>query len=207
MVLAMSLVETISVWYACATSGRLGMQHCTSMIIISTAPVTIASSCCRKLPATGMPWRMRISLAVQQMPARVMPSAPAAFAYCDDLRILHGDGQHLGERRLMAVDEDVDRVFAQHAEVGRAPDRRGRAEEDVRDDGGHARAAPAVGQRGAEGVHQEVPVVMVHAHCGAVQGLHHHAVDAQRLDVLGFPDALPLDGRELQVSSAVLPAR
>ena len=50
------------------------------MMSISTAPVTIASSCCRKLPATGMPWRIRISLAVQQMPARVTPSAPAALA-------------------------------------------------------------------------------------------------------------------------------
>ena len=52
---AISLVAMISVWYALATSGRLGMQHCTSVIITSTAPVMMASSCCRKFPAIGMP--------------------------------------------------------------------------------------------------------------------------------------------------------
>ena len=82
---------------------------------ISTAPVMIASSCWRKLPATGMPWRMRISLAVQQMPARVTPSAPAALRFGDDLRVARGDGQHFRERRLMAVHEDVHRLRAQHA--------------------------------------------------------------------------------------------
>ncbi len=41
----------------------------------------MASSCCMKLPAMGNPWRIRTSLAVQQMPARLMPAAPFDFAY------------------------------------------------------------------------------------------------------------------------------
>ena len=56
----------------------------------------------------------------------------------------------------------------------------GRAEEDVRDHRGDPRAAPAVGQRGAEGVQQEVAVVVVDAHVRAVQALDDHAVDALR---------------------------
>ena len=56
------------------------MMHCTSTTMASTAPVSTASSWWRKLPAGGMPKRMRISLAVQQMPARLMPSAPLALA-------------------------------------------------------------------------------------------------------------------------------
>ena len=52
------------------------MMHCTSTIIESTAPVMTAISCCRKLPAMGMPWRISISLPVQHMPTTLMPLAP-----------------------------------------------------------------------------------------------------------------------------------
>ena len=41
----------------------------------------MANSCCKKLPAAGMPWRIKISLAVQQMPDKLTPLAPAALAY------------------------------------------------------------------------------------------------------------------------------
>ena len=46
----------------------------------STAPVVIANSCIRKLPATGIPFLINISFAVQQIPARVIPLAPFCFA-------------------------------------------------------------------------------------------------------------------------------
>ncbi len=46
----------------------------------TTAPVMIASSWCRKLPAGGIPCRIRISLDVQQMPHRLMPVAPFSLA-------------------------------------------------------------------------------------------------------------------------------
>ena len=54
------------------------ITHCTSTTIASTAPVRMASSYCRKFPAAGMPCRIRISLAVQQIPERFTPSAPAS---------------------------------------------------------------------------------------------------------------------------------
>jgi hypothetical protein len=41
----------------------------------------MAISWLRKLPAGGMPWRMSTSLAVQQMPARLIPLAPLLAAY------------------------------------------------------------------------------------------------------------------------------
>ena len=56
------------------------MMHWTSTTMASTAPVSTASSWCKKLPAGGMPKRISTSLAVQQMPARLMPAAPLAWA-------------------------------------------------------------------------------------------------------------------------------
>ena len=56
-------------------------MHWTSTTMASTAPVTMTSSCCKKLPAMGTPWRIRISLAVQHMPARFIPFAPLDLAY------------------------------------------------------------------------------------------------------------------------------
>ena len=44
-------------------------------------PVAMASSWLKKLPAVRTPWRIRISFAVQQMPERLMPLAPAFLAY------------------------------------------------------------------------------------------------------------------------------
>ena len=180
------------------------MQHCTSVMSISTAPVMIASSCCRKLPATGMPWRMRISLAVQQMPARVTPFGARGLGFGHDLRVAGGDGEHFGQRGLMSVHEDVHRLRAQHAEVGPAPHRRRRPEENIGSDGGDARAAPAIRQRGPEGVQQEVPVVVVHPHVSPVQGLDHHAVDARGLDAPVAPHALAPDWCQLQGRKRVL---
>ena len=56
------------------------MTHWTSTIIASHAPVTSASSCWRNCPAIGMPWRIRTSLAVQQIPPRLIPVAPLVLA-------------------------------------------------------------------------------------------------------------------------------
>ena len=57
------------------------MIHWMSTTISSIAPVMMASSWLRKLPTVGTPWRISVSLAVQQMPARVMPLAPFDLAY------------------------------------------------------------------------------------------------------------------------------
>ena len=78
--LALGEVEMNLVWKQPVSAPRAGKMHCTSTIIASTAPVMMASSCCRKLPAMGMPWRIRISLPVQQMPTTLMPFAPCFSA-------------------------------------------------------------------------------------------------------------------------------
>jgi len=77
---AISEVLTSFVWKQRATWARDGITHWTSMTISSTAPVRMASSCWRKFPATGSPCRISTSLAVQQIPATVMPVAPTAAA-------------------------------------------------------------------------------------------------------------------------------
>ena len=110
-------VVMILVWKCSARSGSACMMHCTSTTIASTAPVRMRQFLVRKLPADGMPWRIRISLDVQQMPARLMPLAPLLLAYsissgsCTAVTIISR------ERRLVAVDDDVDLVVLEDAQV------------------------------------------------------------------------------------------
>jgi hypothetical protein len=68
------------VWKHLATLARFCMMHWMSTTMASQAPVTMASSCCRKVPHRGTPWRCRISLAVQQIPDSWMPLAPFSLA-------------------------------------------------------------------------------------------------------------------------------
>ena len=121
-----------------------------------------------------------------------------------DLRVHRGSSEHLGEFGLVAMDDDVGGLGAEHAKVGLAANGRGRAEDDVADQGGDPRTAPAIGQARAEGVHQDVAVVVVDAHVRAVEALDDHAVDAFRLDAEVLPDALALDRGELQGAELVL---
>jgi hypothetical protein len=79
-ILTFGEVVMISVWKLLARAGSACMMHCTSTTIASTAPVRIASSWCRKLPADGMPSRTSVSLEVQQMPAMLRPAAPLLLA-------------------------------------------------------------------------------------------------------------------------------
>ena len=79
-ILTLGDVVITSVWKLPARLGSACMMHCTSTTMASTAPVKMASSWCRKLPAEGMPWRISVSLEVQQMPAMLMPLAPLLLA-------------------------------------------------------------------------------------------------------------------------------
>ncbi len=80
-ILVLREVVMTSVWKDWDRATTACMMHWISTTIASTAPVRMASSCCRKLPASGTPWRMSVSFAVQQMPARLMPAAPFSCAY------------------------------------------------------------------------------------------------------------------------------
>ena len=77
---AFGLDEMSFVWKWSATSASPWKMHWTSTTIASTAPVSTASSWWSMLPAGGTPLRMSDSLAVQQMPATLMPSAPTVSA-------------------------------------------------------------------------------------------------------------------------------
>ena len=175
------------------------MMHCTSTTMTSTAPVRTASSCCRKLPATGMPCRMRISLAGAADAGEVDALRAGGLGLGDELRVAGGLDQHRRERRLVAVHDDVDLVVLEHAEVDLDDERRRRAEEDVADVGAQHRAAPAVGQGAAQRRLEDVLGVEVDALVRAVQHLDDLAVDGARGDPQLAPLGLALGGRALGV--------
>ena len=110
-----------------------------------------------------------------------------AFGIGNQLRLVDGDDQHLRERRLVAVDDDVDLVVLEYAQIHLGDQRAGRAEEDVRDVGGQHGAAPAVGEGAAHGLIEDVLGVLVVAHVGAVEHLHHLSIDAPGGDVQLLP--------------------
>ena len=100
----------------------------------------------------------------------------------DELGVARGLDQHRRQRRLVAVDDDVDLVVLEHAEVDLARERRRRAEEDVADVGAQHRAAPAVGEGAAQRRLEDVLGVEVDALVRAVQDLDDLAVDGARGD-------------------------
>ncbi len=116
--LALGEVEMNLVWKQPVNAPSAGKMHCTSTMIASTAPVMTANSCCKKLPAMGTPWRMRISLPVQHMPTTLMPVAPLLLGQRQHIGVLRGSDDHLREGRLVAVGDDVDLVLLEHAQVG-----------------------------------------------------------------------------------------
>jgi len=95
----------------------------------------------------------------------------------EHLRRLGRGHDHLREDRLVAVDDDVDVIFLQDAEVGFGLQRRWSAEHDVLQVGGQHGAAPPVGQRSPGALLDDVFVVLVHPHVGAVHDIDHLAVD------------------------------
>ena len=100
----------------------------------------------------------------------------------------------------MAVDDDVDLVIHQAAQVDLAHLGAGGAEQDVGDVGGPHRAAPAVGQRSAHRGGQDVAGVLVVAHVRAVQDLDHLAVDAARGHALLLPNRLAFGRRDREIA-------
>ena len=85
-----------------------------------------------------------------------------------DFRIVYGGSQHFRQRGLMAMHDNVYFLLFQHAEIGAAAQRFRSSEHDIGNFGRDAGAAPAVGQRGFKRHIQQIAVVMVHAHVGAV---------------------------------------
>ena len=99
----------------------------------------------------------------------------------------------------MAVDDDVDVIFLQDAQVDLAGHRHRHAEQDVLQVGGDHGAAPAVGQGGAGALLDDVVVFLVHAHVGAVHQFHDLDVAAPGHHALGPPDLLAFLGGPFDV--------
>ena len=90
---------------------------------------------------------------------------------------MSGHRQHLGKRRLVPVNDDVDLVGGQHPQVHAAANRLGNAEENVGDRGRDGRPYPAIGQAAIQSAHDQVPVVVVHPHVRAMHEFHNCGVD------------------------------
>jgi len=88
------------------------------------------------------------------------------------------------------VEDDVDHVLLDYAQVGLPQDWRGRAEQDVRDIGGNHRATPAVGQSCAYRVVQNMLGLLVIADVRAVECLDHLTIHTAGPDLLIAPELL-----------------
>ena len=99
------------------------------------------------------------------------------------LGVLGVEHDHLGQRRIMAVHDDVDHVLFHDAQVGVGVHGLGGAEQHVGQLGAHHGAAPAVGQAGAQGLAHQGLGLGGATHVGHVHGLGDFAVDGAGLDL------------------------
>ena len=114
------------------------------------------------------------------------------------LGVLRVEHDHLGQRRVVAVDDDVDHVLLHDAQVGVGVHGLGGAEQHVGELGAHHRAAPAVGHAGAQRLANQRLGQGGAAHVGHVHGLGNLAVDGAGLDAGVVPDLLARLGGALQ---------
>ena len=87
----------------------------------------------------------------------------------------------------MAVDDDIDVLGLEHAQVDLSHHRPRGAEKDVLQFGGDHAATPTVGQSGPGPLPEDVVGVSIHTDVGAVHDLHDLAVDAPGHDAFPPP--------------------
>ena len=116
----------------------------------------------------------------------------------DHLGILRIHDDHLGKRRIVAVDDDVDHVLFHDADVGGGVNGARGAEQNVGQLGAGHGAAPAVGQASAQGLLDERLGKRRTAHMRHMQRLRNLAVNGTRLDASVMPQLLGMLGRTLQ---------
>ncbi len=132
------------------------------------------------------------------------PVGALALGVFDHLRVLRCVDDQLGERRLVAVDDDVDLIVLEDAQVRLAGQRPGGAPDDVGEVGGQHGAAPPGGQAQADGLLHEVVGVLVASAVGAVHGVDHFAVETARADAQLVPQLLALLGSAIGVRLVAL---
>src|SRR5208337_4213557 len=94
----------------------------------------------------------------------------------------------------MTVHHDIDSVLLQDTQIDCGAQGFGRAKEDVLKVSSEHRAAPAVRQRSAQSLHEDVPVIRVNSHGAAVHDLDDLPVDSARADLELAPELLAPGG-------------
>ena len=87
----------------------------------------------------------------------------------------------------MAMHDDVDVVGFHNAQIGFSLQGVGGAKQDILQVGGEHGAPPTIGQRSPGALFDDVFVILVHPHMGAVHNLHDFAVDIAGLDTILGP--------------------
>ena len=180
------------------------ISHWTSTVMSSTAPVTMASSCWRKLPAHGYAVAHEHLVGGAAHAREVDALGAHLLRRLLDLGVLGRRDEKLRKKRLVAVDDDVHLVFLEDAQVKGAEHGHGRAEHDVLKVRRYHGAAPAVREGAAGRLEHEVLVVLVDSHVGAVHDLDDFAVYAPGDDAVFAPDLLSFQRRLLDVGELPL---
>ena len=120
------------------------------------------------------------------------------FGLLDQGGVLGREDNHLGKGRLVAVDDDVDGILAEDAEVRPRAARNGCAEENILKFGADHGSAPTVAEGTATCLGQDALVVLIHADVGAMEHLADLPVNRARRDAGLLPDLLPRLGGALE---------
>ena len=112
---------------------------------------------------------------------------PLLSGQFDHLWILARRHNHLRQGRLVAMDDDVDFVFLQHAQVRCGLDRLRGAKQHVGQFGGDHRSTPAIADGSSQAVEDEVDGIVVHAYVGTVHRFHDLTVHTTRVHAQLLP--------------------
>ena len=116
----------------------------------------------------------------------------------DHLRVVGIEHDHLGQRGIVAVDDNIDVTLFHHADVGGGINGLGGAEHHVGELGTHHGAAPAIGQAGPQRLADQGLGLGRAAHMGHVQRLGDLAVNGAGLNARLIPQLLGMLGCALE---------
>ncbi|MBA7626548.1 hypothetical protein ES703_34000 [subsurface metagenome] len=107
---------------------------------------------------------------------QVYPLGPLGFGILGHLRVLSDDGHHLGQLGLVTVNDNIHLILFEHTQVYLTEYRCRSAEHNILELSGQHAASPAIGQGGSCPLKEQVLVVLVNPHVGAVHRLDHFPV-------------------------------
>ncbi len=113
-------------------------------------------------------------------------------------RISGRENNDVRQSRFMAVENDIDLIGFNNAQITSAFNRLRGAEKHVGQLGGPHGAAPAVAQGSAQAVQSQIDIVGVDSHMSAVHAFHYFPVNAPGSDTQFGPQVFSFLGRTLQ---------